>query len=153
MFKTRSESQLLEFLLLSQPLVILHPCNIEHDLISHLIQKIAYVTFPKDDSLNNFDKILSQETQSLLFILCQSNSDEEKKSLRRYQRWIRKFYKKHPDKSVLFLKIKTKKQPQVKPLHVFNWIPNFSLRPKDYSFCMTTSESRSSSFEHAFSYL
>jgi hypothetical protein len=151
-FKSSNEAQFLSFLTSLEPFVIYQTLDNEIPIPTHLSKIVQSTFFPTANLLKNFENTLDQQTRPLLFVLHAPQNAEEKKTLRKHQKWINSFYRKHPEKKILIMKIK-QKTTFSKPLHVFKWLPSLSRFTKDYSFCLTASDSRSSSSEHAFSYL
>jgi len=151
-FKSSSKDKFLSFFASLEPFVIYQTLDDEIPIPIHLSKIVQSTFFPTADLLKNFENTLDQQTRPLLFVLHTPQNAEEKKILRKHQKWINSFYRKYPDKNILIMKIK-QKTTFSKPLHVFKWLPTLSRFTKDYSFCLTASDSRSSSSEHAFSYL
>lgn len=151
-FKSSNPTECVEFLSLAEASAVFFSTALENPLRSYCEKLVPCWDFPQDSLQKNFGKILNKETKSVAFVLDTAEKEPEKKRWRKHQQWIRNFYKNHPEKTVFILKIAPKKA-KPEPLPVFHWLPSNLGICKQYCFCMTAAESRSSCFEHVFCHL
>ena len=148
-FKTSKEAELTALLISMQAMIISGNLFLD-EMDSSLWNEITTMNFSADASFKSFETALDHANQTLVFV---TSELQDKKMQKKHLRWLYKFFRKQPNKDIYLLKIAPEKKTGPSPLHVFNWMPQKNALPKDYSFGMTTTNSRSSSMEHAFCYL